>query len=170
MRTLTRIVLWTLLLVFGALAGCGEADLTGPPALRLGRDECGECGMLINEDRSACGVLIDNRGRREYMLFDDIGCMLDIERERGADLVVLERYVRDHGDKSWVAAEAAVFLFTEPAKLRTPMGSGIAAYASRSHAEQAQRTHGGRLLTYAELAVARQTWMEDHFGKPDPRR
>lgn len=170
MRTLTRIVLWTLLLLLGALAGCGEAEVTGPPSLRMGRDECGECGMLINEDRSACGVLIDNRGRREYMLFDDIGCMLDIERERGADLVVLERYVRDHGDKSWIAADAAFFLFTDPARLPTPMGSGIAAYASRIDAEQAQRTHEGRLLTFTELAVARKTWMKDRYGTPDPRR
>ena len=47
-----------LLIILGAglaaaslLAGCDRAPLSGPPELRLGRDECVECGMIINDDR-----------------------------------------------------------------------------------------------------------------------
>ena len=33
------------------LVGCGGDDLSGPPTLRLGSDECAECGMIIGEER-----------------------------------------------------------------------------------------------------------------------
>ena len=39
------------LAALATLASCQQTPLTGPPELKLGRQECGDCGMLINEDR-----------------------------------------------------------------------------------------------------------------------
>lgn len=153
----------TLTLMAGALQGCERQPLAGPPTVRLGRDECAECGMLIGEDRSSCGLLVDDVGRRSYLLFDDIGCMLDLERRSLGERTVIERYVRDWDTREWVPAQRAHFLLADPQRLRTPMGSGIGSFATP---EPLARNAGlaGRTFDYAGLAQARAEWMRERYG------
>ncbi len=152
--------------VLSVLSACETQVLTGPPELRLGRSECGECGMLISEDRCSSALLIDSRGHRDHVLYDDIGCMLDAER-RGLDgAVVAERYVHDFGTRAWVEAGTAHFVAADRDSLQTPMGSGLVAFARAEDAEDASRAHKGRVLGYAALAAFRKSWMEERFGKP----
>lgn len=140
---------------------CEREPLSGPPTLRLGRDECLECGMSIMEDRCSTAMLVECAGQRSHRLFDDIGCMLDVE-DAGIDgCVVLERYVHDHGTRDWVAAEEALFLVTDSDALTTPMGSGLVAFARREDAERAQAEHGGAITDLAGAAIARRTWLEE---------
>ena len=136
-------------------AGCGRRELSGPPELRSGRDECAECGMLIHDDRAASAMLVERDRRREHLLFDDIGCMLDHERERGALWRPVEGFVHDHATREWVGSGAAVYLLTSGAALQTPMGSGIGAFAGRAGAEEAQGQFGGEIMDYRALAAAR---------------
>ncbi len=143
-----------------ALAGCESDVLQGPPELRLGRDECAECGMLISEDRCAAALLIEDRGRREHLLFDDIGCLLDLERDGLEPRTVVERFARDYAQRGWVATPQAHFLLTDPQKLITPMASGLVAFAQRDEAEQALAAHGGKLLDFNALSEARRAWLE----------
>lgn len=152
--------------VCSGLSSCGGAALSGPPELKLGRSECAECNMIISEDRCSCGLLVESDGHREYLLYDDIGCMLDDERGGLDRRTVIERYVHDHQSKAWVEVERAAFVMADPKALPTPMGSGIAAFASRPAAAEAAAQHGGRVLDYRELVVARQRWMEERYGRP----
>lgn len=147
-------------------SACERSILTGPPELRLGRSECGECGMLISEDRCSSALLIDAKGHREHVLYDDIGCMLDAER-RGLDgAVVVERYVHDYDTRSWLEAGAAHFVACERDSLQTPMGSGLVAFGTADAAAGAAKAHRGRVLDYTSLAAFRKSWMEERFGKP----
>lgn len=155
-----------------SLTGCADEPITGPPQLRLGRVECAECGMIVSEDRFSAAFLIDRRGRREHIAFDDIGCMLDHEREHDAadGLVILGRFVHDHDTRAWAEAGEASFLLAEPDRLPTPMGSGIAAFGSRESAEAAHATVGGVVMDYDELVVAREEWMRARYGpRSDPK-
>jgi copper chaperone NosL len=158
-----------LLLVLSAtlLSGCTRNDPSGPPQLRLGRDECGECGMIINEDRYSCGIVVERAGRSEPVLFDDIGCMLEYTREHADELSIQRIYVHDHATRAWVPAPEATFLYADETKLPTPMGSGIAAFATKGDADQARARVGGDLLDYAALAPARRAWMEQRYGSPN---
>lgn len=149
-------------------SGCAEPPLDGPPELRLGRAECAECNMLISEDRCSSALLIEDRGRREHLLYDDVGCMLDDERDGLGQRIVLKRYVHDHGTRAWLDASAAVFVLTDPKKVMTPMGSGILAFASNEDAQHVVDEHGGEILTYAALIEARRAWMEARYGTPRP--
>lgn len=149
-----------------SLTGCARDPLTGPPNLRLGRDECAECGMLVNEDRFSAGALIERRGRREHVVYDDIGCMLDIERTSRLDARVLERWVHDAGTRAWLRAEDARFILADPQIVRTPMGTGIAAYADAADAQRVRDATKARLLDWAALVDARRDFMEAQFGKP----
>lgn len=149
------------LMIVAAASGCAEKPLTGPPEIRLGREECAECGMLISEERCSSALLVERGGRREHEMYDDIGCMLDSELERGPERRILERYVHDYESKQWIAADAAVFLLGDPDALATPMGSGIIAFSGRQIAESVRGSHGGTLLGYAELPGARHQTNQD---------
>jgi len=166
MSTIPICVSLALAAALGSLVACSGTPLSGPPPLRLGRDECKECGMLINEDRCSAGMLAEQSGRREHLLFDDIGCMLDAEREGLDEYTIVDRYVHDHGTREWVSAATATFLFVESGELSTPMGSGTVAFAQRKDAEAASQRYGGELLDYSALTERRKSWMQDRYGRP----
>jgi copper chaperone NosL len=151
------------------LPACNREPLSGPPELRLGRDECGECGMLINEDRCSTAFLVERDGRREYVMFDDLGCMLDYEHDGKAGTIV-DGFVRDYDTRAWLRSDDAVYLFTDPKTLPTPMGSGMIALAQRETAEEKQAHVDGEILDYQELAKARREWMYERYGRPDSTR
>jgi hypothetical protein len=155
------------LILLGTLPACSTSPLTGPPTLKLGRDACAECGMLINEDRCSCSLLIERNGRREHLLYDDIGCMLDDERDGLDGAKVLERHVHDHASKHWVPAENAAFLFAEPSRIATPMGSGIVAFSAPQDAQAAATKHAGTIMDLPALAKRRKDWMHERYGRPD---
>ena len=144
-----------LLCALAGVAGCDRRELAGPPTLRLGRDQCAECGMLISEERCSSAVLFERDGRREYAMFDDIGCMLDHETTEAPDRTTIDAFVRDHSTAQWVPAANAVFLVNARELVRTPMGSGMIAFADRDGALEAQQQWGGDLTDYARLIGAR---------------
>ncbi len=148
------------------IVACHRDDRTGPPTLRLGRDECAECGMTIHEERSAAAILVDRNGRSDYLLFDDIGCLLDTERSKGNELKVVARFVHDQAGSDWVRGDDAVFLATDGSKLHTPMASGLAAYADRTGAGNGQRQYGGEMLDFNGLAEWRRQQVEQRRGRP----
>jgi len=149
------------------LAGCSPPPLEGPPDIRLGRAECAECGMLISEDRCSSALLIERDGHREYLNYDDLGCMLDDEREGLEGAMVIDRFARDYGTRAWVRAEDATFLFTQGRSMHTPMGSGMVAFATKMAAEAARAKGAGTLHDYRSLQVARREWMESRYGKSE---
>jgi nitrous oxide reductase accessory protein NosL len=152
------------LIAAAALGGCSRQPLSGPPELRLGREECAECGMLVSEDRFSAASLVDRDGERLYLFFDDIGCMLDYERHPPAEVEFFERYVHDHATRNWLAAADASYLLAGPQRLQTPMGSGIAAFADDSAAVRAMSEFGGEVLKLDALAAARRAWMAERYG------
>lgn len=155
-------------ILLAVLAGCAREELSGPPTIRLARDACAECGMLINEDHAAAAVIIENAGRREYLLFDDIGCLLDTERSSDVAGRVRARFVHDHHRRAWIDADApgVRFLKTDPGALPTPMGTGMAAFDSAEAAEAARQTLGGEVFDFAGLAAHRAAWIRERFGTP----
>ena len=157
----------TALALLGALAttlsGCRSAPAGGPPEIRLGRDQCTECGMIINEDRCSCASRITTDKGPDVALFDDIGCLLEHERQN-PDVKVLQRFVHDYTTKAWANADAATFLWADA--LRTPMGSGIVAFSARSAAETAAKEHPGALYEFSALTAAHTRQMQEQFGAP----
>ncbi|HRJ48963.1 MAG: nitrous oxide reductase accessory protein NosL [Phycisphaeraceae bacterium] len=137
------------------LTACDQRERTGPPELRLGRDQCAQCGMIIMEDRCSSATLVEDRGRRSYRLFDDIGCMLDDLRENPAAVTVIDRFVHDHGTRAWIRAADAVFFYADPISLHTPMGTGIVAFAARADAQALHAIHGGEILDEPAISAAR---------------
>ena len=158
-----------LLVAFAAsaclVAGCERAEETGPPELRFGRDECAECKMSIIDERSAAAARVRTPQGAEVLLFDDLGCLLDLERG-ATEFEVSERWTRDYGSRAWTRAETAIYVFSE--KIRTPMGSWIAAYAAPADAAAAAAEFGGETLSFEQLVSRRASWMAERYGKRAP--
>lgn len=149
------------------VGACSRADLSGPPELRLGRDECGECGMIISEDRCSSAVLVEVGGRPEHVLFDDIGCMLAYSAAH-PDTPQLGCFVHDYESGAWVPARDASFLVATGDAVSTPMASGIVAFSAPGNAHARQRTAGGQVVDHAGLAEAARARRPSPPAPPAP--
>ena len=148
-----------------AMPGCSRTDLSGPPDLRVGRDECAECGMIVSEDRCSSAMLVEISGRREHIMFDDIGCMLDYERTRAGQFTAVDAFVHDHATRAWVRAREASFLLADRERLPTPMGSGLVAFATREAALEMRKEVGGDVIDHAALPAARADWLRARYPR-----
>lgn len=150
-----------------SMASCSQPALSGPPDVKLGRAECAACGMLINEDRCSAAAIVSTDGSEDYAMFDDIGCLLDYEHDKRASIAFRERFFHDHASRHWHSTDEATFLFSDPDKLPTPMGSGIVSFSTREAADAARTKFGGEIMPFDRLVPARRAWMEARYGKPD---
>jgi copper chaperone NosL len=133
----------TAALVVGCLvvAGCDD----GPPPVRYGREECARCRMIVNDDRfAAAGVAPDGEARK----FDEVGCLIDYLAEHPDGLP--RAWVRGYRSGGWHDARTAYY--AHGPSLQTPMGSGLAAVATREEADALAAEWGGRVLRFDELA------------------
>lgn len=133
--------------VAAALTACG-GDLDGPPTVVPDASVCVECGMIISDLRYATALVVRDERGGEAVLFDDLGDQLIWEREH-PEREVLQRWVRDHGTEVWLAGERATYV--RAADLRTPMASGLAAFATRAAADALAEELGGEVLALADL-------------------
>ena len=129
-----------------ASAACG-ARADGPPEIQVDRTACGHCRMLVSEPQYAAAYRAPGG---EALVFDDIQCLLDAAGKEAGPLRV---WFRDAAGDAWIDGAAAVFV--RSLSLRTPMNGGIAAYRTRSAAEQAATRDRGRLvLSFEELRTS----------------
>lgn len=146
--------LLAVLLVLVAV-GCGAppADPLAPPEILYGEDVCDECGMIIDDERFAAAVIVSVGGETEPRRFDDIGDMIAYA-ERQPELEVLRWYVHDLETLDWLDATTAHYVRADPARLPTPMGFGLAAFAESARAEAFAMETEGDVLGFEELLAA----------------
>jgi copper chaperone NosL len=136
------------------LVGCSRTPSDAPPVVHYGRDECAHCGMIVSDERFAAALRVNADGAPKDLIFDDIGDMLDYQREKGASIEVLRRYVHDYTTKEWTDAATAAFVKSE--EVHSPMGSGIVAASGRKGGEELQAKLGGKLLSFTEVSAKDQ--------------
>jgi nitrous oxide reductase accessory protein NosL len=155
----TRGVLWALVALAG---GCDRGETEGAPTIKYGVDQCVVCEMVINDVVSAAAVSVRTEKGPEPRLFDDIGELFDFEQEDDAP-PILARYVHDAESKAWIDASTATFVMGD--KIRTPMSSGIIAFANREAAAAHAAKHEARVLSMEETRLARVAWREARYGR-----
>lgn len=132
-----------------ATTACGPpADPLAPPAIVYGEDVCDQCGMILSEERFAAATIVEVDGRIEPRLFDDIGDMFAYHAAH-ADLAVQRWYVHDHDSVAWLDATTAHYV--RAAGIRSPMGSGLAAFGDGGRAAAFAGEVGGEALTFDDL-------------------
>jgi copper chaperone NosL len=113
--------------------------------------------MLLSETRSAAAISLGG-DEGSWLLFDDVGCMIDYESSHQGS--VRARQVHDWESEIWTDGAAAVYVLADADRVRTPMGSGIAAFASVGGATKLKSAVGGSMLMLDELRGARREWRE----------
>jgi copper chaperone NosL len=138
-------------LALALLGGCAQGSpAPSPPEIRYGEDVCSQCSMIISDPRFAAGVAYEvSPGRYASVAFDDIGDMLAYSAAHH-EQVVVAYYVHDYTSEEWLDADQAFYAVGQ--FIATPMGTGIAAHASRAAAEQMAAQSGGEVMTWDELA------------------
>lgn len=136
-----------------ALAGCGGKEASGdePPEIKIGRDTCDRCGMVISEERFASGI-VDEKGNAQT--FDDPGEMVATVQEEG--LSGRKAWVHGSPSMQWMDAEDATYVVTPDGQ--TPMGTGIFPFDNETEAKSFAADNGGVVYTWDELL---QNWTLD---------
>lgn len=132
--------------------GCEKELADGPPTIKYGVDKCDHCNMIISDARCAAAMLVRVDGKRKAVLFDDIGDLIDWQREH-VGTTVERRYVADYATREWVAFDQALFVHAPEA--HTPMGSGILAFAKQADADSATQGGAGRIVSVKQLEALR---------------
>jgi copper chaperone NosL len=146
--TARRLALAALLLALLAACAPRETGEPQPPQITYGQDMCDECGMLIDEPRSAAATLTTTGTARR---FDDIGDMVVYHSEH-PDEQVRAWFVHDYETEAWLRAETAYFVHS--LDISTPMGHGTAAFADQAAAQALADRLGVAVLSFDESRAA----------------
>jgi copper chaperone NosL len=122
-------------LILVALVSCTRS--LAPVSIEEG-DMCSFCRMAISEKRFAAEIIMTDES---VLKFDDIGCMLRYQKAKGS-VETAAVYVADSETKQWLMASDAYFV--QSTTVKTPMGSGIVAFASGDSA-------GAGAMRFSEL-------------------
>lgn len=129
------------------LASCDRPSTDAPPAIALGQDVCDQCNMILSDERFATATIIQGPRGPEARLFDDFNCQAQYE-SLNDDQKILARWSHDHETLAWLKSESGYFLLSD--RVRAPMGSQLAAFASRDAAERAQGAMPGQILSFGQ--------------------
>lgn len=144
-----RLCLTFTLIGLALSAGCGSNVDAGPiptPQFVFGEDLCDECSMIISEQRFAGAIGVRTRGRVKHLLFDDIGEMAAFELPPHDEA---RYFVHDMLTSVCLPAEDAHYMRAKT--LRTPMGTGVAAFRAASDRDATLAQFPGDKLTWEEL-------------------
>jgi copper chaperone NosL len=127
------------------LMGCRQStNLDEPPEILYGQDVCDECSMIISEERFAASYVTTSG---ETHRFDDIGGMLLYDQKHQEDVRVY--WVHDFDTKEWLKVKDAFFVLNDA--LATPMGWGLAAFATQEQADTYVTENGGVIADFVTL-------------------
>lgn len=132
-----------------ASAGCGGSSEPAPPDVRWGEDVCARCTMIVSEERHAAAAAVAAQRGHELRVYDDISCLLGEPDVAG----FAARWVHDLDEVRWIGADTARYVASR--ELRTPMGSGIAAFASAGRAAAFAAKEGAPVLDWSALRERR---------------
>lgn len=137
-------ILISLVFQFVFLFGCGRSTSDEPPDIMSGKDPCDNCFMIINENKYAASLWLENG---EAKRFDDIGCMLSYVRKNNSN--VNSYWVYDYSTNTPVKADDSFFLTSD--NFETPMGSGIIAVKSKSDASTLAEKYKADIISFNDL-------------------
>ena len=130
-----------LAVTFALLLGCRQ-EAAWPPTpvpVALGEESCAGCRMIISD--AHFGAQLHDR-RLGIQQFDDLGCWQKVIAATKADPAA--SFVRSFSDGAWIRADRAFLV--RYGELHSPMGSGLAAFPTRSAAQAFAGRHADAVV------------------------
>lgn len=123
-------------------ASCGPASIPWPPGaaeVRLGEESCAHCRMIVSDGRFAAQARFRDG---TLLVFDDVGCLASARGTRPFETAGV--FVRSFADDGWVRATDGWTV--RSAAIASPMGNGIAAFPSRTAAEDSAKSYANAVV------------------------
>lgn len=146
MRHICVLLTWSLVLLAFACSPKDPNAPIPPPPIVLGEDPCAACSMIISDQRYAGAIGLREDGRIKNFVFCDIGEMFDFKLPSAGEA---RYFVHDHDTAACIDAQSAFYLRSK--RLRTPMHTGVAAFASAAERDAAREEFSGTSLSIGDL-------------------
>jgi len=146
------------------LGGCApQSSEAQPPEIAYGRDLCDACGMIISEARFAAATLTTDG---KTLKFDDAGEMFTYHAKH-SEVQVRAWFVHDYNTQKWIVGKDAFYVVSKGVK--SPMGTGVAAFADRPSAETFAGKMSAKVLSFDEIRAAKPMMrVQFSFGADSP--
>lgn len=123
----------------------GEEKLGVVPNIKLGKEACFHCGMIISDERFAAAR---RQSETKELHFDDIGCLISSSRKL-ASTVSVTYFVHELEGDGWIDGPTAGYV-TAP-NVKSPMGYGLGAFKTAETAKVFAERYSGKTTTWTEL-------------------
>ena len=118
-----------------------------PQKIEYGKDQCNFCKMTIMDMRFGSEIVLTTG---KPFKFDDISCAVSFVENKYIEIDKIHKtYVVDYSTGELVDSESAFYLSSN--SLRSPMGSNLAAFASKDSLIHLQSLQGGEQLLWAQV-------------------
>ncbi len=121
---------------------CGEQK----PEIKFGKDDCDNCKMKLMDNRFGF-ALVTTKGRTYK--FDDYNCYKGFSNESKPD--IKQSYVVVF-DKPGVLIPVATAFYLKSMDIKSPMGSGVAAFSSQEACHGSESVYHATCITYNQLS------------------
>jgi copper chaperone NosL len=152
-------LLWAGAISVMLFAGCQQGSATpAPPEIRYGQDVCADCNMIISDPRFASGYAYEiDKGRFKSLAFDDMGDLVS-NLKSNPDRKVAGYWAHDFESEEWIDATTAWYVVSS--QIKSPMGHGVAAYATREAAQVKANALGAEVLDWNRMRA--EVLMHNH--------
>ncbi len=135
-------------LMLGSALFLGSCSGGGPQPIRWGQDNCDHCKMTLMDQHF--GAEIVTKKGKAYK-FDDLNCLVNFLKSDAVPAAqIAEKYVVNHAQPGvLIPAESAAYLSSS--KLKTPMASGVAAFATLGDLGKVKSQIEGEVWDWAKL-------------------
>jgi len=127
-----------------AFAGCK----TEKEPIQYGKDACAHCKMLTMDPRFGAEIITE---KGKIFKFDDINCLISFVNDPlNKSANVAETFVIDYSQpQTLIPAKDAFYVYSD--LIKSPMASGVAAFATTESRYEQQQNWQGTELTWTEL-------------------
>lgn len=140
----TRVITASIGLLAASLASC----TVQPEPLQYGRDICHLCKMTL-VDKKYGAELVTRRGK--IYRFDDINCMINFYNSNYEATEDFQYKLVVDFSKPGQLIDASNAFYLKSGELRTPMGSEVAAFESKSSLDAHKKQVSGIFLAWGEV-------------------
>ena len=121
---------------------------TGPRPINYGKEDCAHCKMTLMDQHF--GAEIVTKKGKVYVV-DDVNCLvLFLNKGEIKPEDIAGNYIVDYAHPGvLITSETAVYLKSEG--LKTPMASGLAAFAGKMEMDRVKAQVGGEVLTWEDV-------------------
>lgn len=121
---------------------------TGPRPINYGQDACAFCKMTLM-DKHFGAEIVTKKGK--IYITDDVNCFINfLKKGEVPESEIAGRYITDYSHTG-VLLEAEKAVYLRSSTLKTPMASGIAAFANLNDVDEIKSKAGGDVLTWDQV-------------------